>query len=101
MVAPSQYGPPFDGVGVAGNAHIDTVALERLPVLSPIRVSEVEIRWETVTTKAYQVQYRSNLTTNLWTDWGVLIDGNGTTNCVKDVVPSGEPRRFYRVVTGP
>jgi len=39
----------FDGIGVAGNAHIDGVVLERLPLNSTIRASEVEVCWPTVT----------------------------------------------------
>lgn len=89
----------FNGVGVAGNAHIDNVVLERLPVSSTIRVSEVEVCWETVATKVYQVQYRSALAVDLWTNWGGPLQGNGSTLCIKDPVPAGEPQRFYRVTT--
>jgi hypothetical protein len=89
----------FDGTGIPGNAHIDDVRLERLPLASSLRVSEVEFCWPSVATRYYQVQYRSVLTTNLWTDLLAPIPGNGETNCIKDPVPAGEPRRFYRVIT--
>ena len=81
----------------AAGTHIDNVILTRLPAVSTLRVSEVELCWETVATKVYQVQTRSALTTNLWTNLGGPIQGNGTTNCFKDAVPAGEPQRFYRV----
>jgi hypothetical protein len=87
--------------GVAGNAHVDSVVLERLPLSSTIRVSEVEVCWETVATRVYQVQFRSIVTANSWTDLLPPVQGNGQTNCIKDVVPVGEPQRFYRVITVP
>lgn len=77
-----------------------TLTVNPNPVVS-IRVSEVELCWESVTNKAYQVQYRSALTTNLWTNWGAPIQGSGMRNCIKDPVPVGEPRRFFRVVAVP
>jgi hypothetical protein len=75
--------------------------LERLPLSSSLRVSEVELCWETVGTKVYQPQYRSVLTANTWTALGPLIPGNGETSCIKDTVPADEPQRFYRVVMVP
>ena len=47
--------------------------------------------------KAYDWAERRRLETN----WGVATSGAGTTNCVRDVVPAGEPRRFYRVIAVP
>ena len=63
-----------------------------------IRMSEVEICWPSLSTRAYEVQYRSSLTSNTWTSLGNPVAGNGSTNCVADKVPPGEPRRFYRVI---
>jgi hypothetical protein len=63
-----------------------------------IRVSEVEVCWNALSILTYQVQYRSTLTTNEWTNLGAPRDGNGSTDCVTDEVPRGQPRRFYRVV---
>jgi len=91
----------FNGVGVAGNAHIDNVVLERLPLDSAIRVSEVEVCWETITNKIYQVQYRSELTTNAWAPLGAARQGTGAGDCIRDTSPTGEPQRFYRVMTVP
>ena len=92
----------FSDVSVdASGTHIDNVVLERLPLTSTIRVSEVEVCWETVSTRVYQVQFRSVITGNNWTDLLPPVQGNGQTNCIKDVVPVGEPQRFYRVITVP
>lgn len=91
----------FSGTGVAGNAHIDNVILERLPLALAIRVAEVEVCWETVTNKGYQVQYRSELTTNAWASLGAVRQGTGTGDCIRDSSPLGEPQRFYRVITDP
>jgi hypothetical protein len=88
----------FNGVGAAGNAHIDNVVLERLPLPALIRVSEVEVCWETVTGRVYQVQYRSGFSPDVWLDLGAPVQGTGTSSCIKDAVPVSEPQRFYRVI---
>jgi hypothetical protein len=88
---------PPQGAGT----HIDNVVLERLPLRSTLRVSEVELCWDTVVGKVYQVQYRSQLTTNLWLPFGAPRQGIGAADCVRDTVPSDEPHRFYRVMTVP
>ena len=90
-----------DAAPTAAGTHIDKVVLERLPLRSTLRVSEVELCWETVVGKVYQVQYQSALTTNVWSAWGVPTAGTGTNNCIRDVVPIGEPQRFYRVIRVP
>jgi hypothetical protein len=66
-----------------------------------IRVSQVEVCWNSQTGVLYQPQYRSVLTTNVWTALGSPVPGNGSTNCITDAVLNGEPARFYRVVTPP
>jgi len=80
-------------------SHTNVVA-----VLMPsptIRVSEVEICWNTSSNRTYQTQYRSSLTTNNWTDLGPPQVGNGSTNCITDKVVLEQPRRFYRVLVVP
>lgn len=47
----------------------------------------------------YQVQYRSELTSNAWVDLGTAIAGADRTECIADSV-SG-PHRFYRVLINP
>jgi hypothetical protein len=70
------------------------------PCLS-IRVSQVELCWLSRTNKVYQLQYRSTLTTNVWTNLGTSLPGDGSALCTYDAVAPGEPRRFYRVVVSP
>jgi len=70
------------------------------PVLSA-RVSEIEVCWETISNQIYQVQYRSSLTTNSWTDLGAQQVGTGSNLCIGDKVLPGDPRRFYRVILTP
>jgi hypothetical protein len=90
-----------DSAATAPGAHIDGVVVKQLPLKSQIRVSEVEVSWESVSERNYQVQFRSDLETNGWADFGGPVVGNGTTNVVKAVVTAGEERRFYRVVRLP
>lgn len=76
---------------------LDAVAVTPAALLS-IRVSQVEICWDTATNAWYQLQYRSALWTNqgvpLTTDW---VQGDGTRFCVNDAVFPGQDKRFYRV----
>jgi hypothetical protein len=94
--------PPF-GADVPNQfTHTNVVANFLSGTLRPtIRVSEVEVCWGSVTNRNYQVQYRSSLTTNQWINFGPSVVGNGTTNCLADKVPVGEPQRFYRVLPAP
>lgn len=66
-----------------------------------IRCSQVELSWDTVTNKAYQLQYRSLLTTNQWVDMGSAFPGTGGRLRFTDDIPGGSPQRFYRIVQTP
>ncbi len=63
-------------------------------------VSCMDVCWDSLTNRSYQVQYRSSFTTNQWANLGSPVAGNGGTNCITDTV-RGEPRRFYRVIETP
>jgi len=63
-----------------------------------IRVSQVEVSWNGETNSNYQVQYRSDLTTNLWTPLVPCVAGGPSNICVTDAVLRGMPQRFYRVI---
>jgi hypothetical protein len=78
---------------------LDDVSVERATPHLSIECSVVRVCWESQTNQTYQLQYRSELTTNVWTDLGTPIQGNGGTNCT--VRPVAEPPRFYRVVRLP
>ena len=68
------------------------------PVLATIRASQVEVCWKSQSNLTYQVQYRSDLTTNLWTSLGDCIRSTNSTSCVYDPIVVGQPQRFYRIV---
>ena len=63
-----------------------------------IRVSQVELCWDTMMTNWYQLQYKSSLTTNQWvpfmTNW---IAGDGSRFCTNDAVLSDQAHKFYRI----
>ncbi len=81
--------------------HTNVVAVLLPPAVPSVRVSEIEVCWVSVPNRTYQVQYQSSLTTNLWTNLGAPVAGTGTTLCLADKVPPGQPQRFYRVLTLP
>jgi hypothetical protein len=68
------------------------------PHLVTIRASQVEVCWNSISNLTYQVQYRSDLTTNLWTSFGDCIRSTNSTSCVADPIVVGQPQRFYQVV---
>jgi len=63
-----------------------------------IRVSEVEICWPSVPGVIYQIDYRSDLTTNTWMPLFSNVLANSEETCVEDLVVKDTPKRFYRVV---
>lgn len=86
----------YSWTGVGGTI----TEVESGPPRLEIRVSQVELCWQTATNTMYQLQYRSTLTTNQWTPLtGTWITGDGTRYCTTDAVLAGTPQRFYRVVT--
>ena len=68
------------------------------PLQVTIRASQMEVCWNSQSNLTYQVQYRSDLTTNLWTSLVGCVLGNGSVKCVNDPIVVGQPQRFYRVV---
>jgi hypothetical protein len=63
-----------------------------------IRTSQVEVSWNSQSNLTYQVQYRSDLTTNLWTSLVDCIQSTNSTSRVYDPIVLGQPQRVYRVV---
>ena len=61
------------------------------------RVSQVEVCWNSISNLTYQVQYCSELTTNVWTPLVDCVRSVGSTSCIFDPVVVGQPQRFYRV----
>jgi len=80
--------------------HSNVVAAALIPTAT-VRVSEMEVCWNSAQNTTYQVQYRTVLDTNGWVNLGSPVPGNGSTNCITDKVLLGQPRRFYRVVSLP
>ena len=68
------------------------------PPLVSIRASQVEVCWNSISNLTYQVQYRSDLTTNVWSSLGNCIRSTNSTSCASDPIVVGQPQRFYRVV---
>jgi hypothetical protein len=81
-------------------SHVTQFTFEPPPLVT-IRPSEVEVCWNSISNLTYQVQYRSDLTTNLWTPLGDDIRSTGATSCIYDPVVVGQPQKFYRVVLLP
>jgi hypothetical protein len=67
------------------------------PPLVTIRASQVEVCWNSISNLTYQVQYRSDLTANVWTSLVDCVRSTGSTSCISDPVVLGQPKRFYRV----
>jgi hypothetical protein len=79
-------------------SRVDNVALNSLCPPAIIRVSEVEVCWQSESNALYRVEYRSDFTTNTWVPLITNVVAIGEETCVIDKVIRGTPRRFYRVV---
>jgi len=79
------------------NSHVTQFTFEPPPRVT-IRASQVELCWNSISNLTYQVQYRSDLTTNLWTSLGGCIRSTNSTSCVVDPIVVGQSQRFYRVL---
>jgi hypothetical protein len=97
VTASDGYGPIIDNVSVTIKPHLT------------IRVSEVELSWDSTSNKAYTVRYKSDVATNMW-DVLEVVTCDGTTNrleCLQgdgnvmrfyDRIPVGQKQRFYDLV---
>ena len=81
---------------VASFVQVTQFTFEPPPLLT-IRASQVEVCWNSISNLTYQVQYRSELTTNVWTSLVDCVRSPGSTSCIVDPVVVGQPQRFYRV----
>ena len=84
--------------GAVRASHVTQFTFEPPPLVT-LRASQVEVCWNSISNLTYQVQYRSDLTANVWASLGDCIRGTGLTTCLSDPVAAGQPQRFYRVVT--
>ena len=57
----------------------------------------VELEWPAVSGLVYQIQWNTNLATNVWHNLGDSIIGDGTTNRVFDSTQH-TPQKFYRII---
>lgn len=87
-----------EDTGIVSGFRVELTGTATPATTLTIRVSQVELCWDTILNKTYQLQYRSDLTANIWTDLGAPVSGTGSRVCVQDPVPVGQPQRFYRVV---
>ena len=53
--------------------------------------------WNSKSNLTYRVQYRSDLTTNMWTSLRDCVRSTGSMSCITDPIAAGQPQRFYRV----
>lgn len=84
-----------------GGPVLDDVSLTGVAPTVSIRVSQVQICWDSMTNLNYQVEFRSALTSNSWIPLGGSISGNGSRLCVQDAIVTGQPQKFYRVQATP
>jgi len=86
--------------------YLDNVVLQSARTEVPttqmgIRVSAIEVFWNSIPNHKYVVQWRTDIGISTWLDLGPSVLGTGSTMRVTDQIPDGSPRRFYRVVEIP
>jgi hypothetical protein len=62
---------------------------------------QVRIRWIAQAGRTYHVQFKDTLNDPVWIDIRQTIQAAGSSVEFTEVLPSGHPQRFYRVLTGP
>ena len=89
---------PAQGPGRAfnGNFVLTEFQVSIEPSAPPldIRVSQIELCWETTPDLLYQLEYTD---ANGWLPFGNKISGTGDRICTNDFVPVGHPARLYRL----
>ena len=60
----------------------------------------INLSWSAVTGQTYQVQYRTNLTQNNWSNVGSTVVATNATATLSDL-PGSDRQRFYRVFLVP
>lgn len=83
--------------GILRDSHVTQFTFEP-PPRTMLRASQVEVCWNSISNLTYQVQYRSDLTPNVWISLVDCVRSIGPTSCISDPVVVGQPQRFYRVV---
>lgn len=63
-----------------------------------VRVSAVQLSWNSVSGRDYQIQYRTALGGDEWSDLGEPVRGSGDIESLTDEVEEGQFARFYRVI---
>lgn len=87
-----------DRGSVPGDVYFDNVKVALVAPQLSIRVSQVELCWDTLANTVYEVQYSSSLTTNVWRPLVGAVVGDGSRLCVTDVVLLDQPQKLYRVI---
>ena len=90
------FGSSTASTGMLLFSHVTQFTFEPPPLVT-IRASQVEVCWNSISNLTYQVQYRSDLTTNLWTSLVNCVRSTGPMSCIYDPIVVGQPQRFYRV----
>jgi len=90
------FGSSTATTGDIRDSHVTQFTFEPPPLVT-LRASQVEVCWNSISNLTYQVQYRSDLTPNVWTSLGDCVRSTGSTSCIFDPVVVGQPQRFYRV----
>ncbi len=83
----------LDAVAVIGPLTAPDLTIHRSP-----GDSQLELCWNSVSNISYDLQYSSNLTSNIWLPLTNCVQGNGVTNCAYDAIQFGQPQKFYRIV---
>jgi hypothetical protein len=95
MVSFSMYGPTWRPAWVS---YFDDFAWKSLSPRASIRVSALEIAWESQPNETYQVEYKTAGLNDPWKPLGTTVAGTGQAMTVTDPIQPGQPQRFYRVI---
>jgi hypothetical protein len=67
-------------------------------VRTHVKISVIDLCWQSTTNGVYQLQYRTNMTTSPWMNIGTSFLGTGLEMCVPIDMPAGKVQKFFRVL---
>jgi autotransporter-associated beta strand protein len=85
------------GKVTSSNALLKLITRPTIVSLEGSGTTNVVVTWDSFSNSVYQLQYNTNLADSNWYPV-TTVTGSVNSTTVTNQVPSGEPRRFYRVL---
>ena len=96
----SSLGWFVDTVSISSTTYNCCVGAPLMMINGSTIAGAINLQWNAVPGRAYQVQFKSDLTANTWNNLGGAITASNSIITIADPATNG-PQRFYRVILMP